>query len=160
MRSKDVDQFVTNGESPHELELIVKNVQLEGIELLDLSTTSQRRNDDYNYLRYALPKLLPNLLEVDASNTVISESIDVFSIHCPLLEKVTSSNNASDIRFYGSDMRHSKDLKAIYMDNALSIRYFFSMDDEKIADLNNHQDIFLFHRCCKSLEHVLVWNMN
>lgn len=25
---------------------------------------------------------------------------------------------------------------------------------------NNHQDIFLFHRCCKSLEQVSIWNMN
>jgi hypothetical protein len=56
MRFNDVDQFVNDCEFLWELELIVGNVQLDGIAVLDLSTTSRRH--DYNYTKcflYILP---------------------------------------------------------------------------------------------------------
>ena len=32
--------------------------------------------------------------------------------------------------------------------------------DKMSESKNDHQDIFLFHCCCKSLERVSIWNMN
>jgi hypothetical protein len=42
------------------------------------------------------------------------------------------------------------------MDNSLFIVYY--ADKNRIADLGNHQEIFIFHRCCKSLERVSIRN--
>jgi hypothetical protein len=103
--------------------------------------------------------ILPNLIEVDFSDTFISAINLAISSYCPLLEKLSSSNNASDIYLCGTRMRDSKNLKEINMDNAIFTPYY-STDEENLADFNNHQKIFLFHRCCKSLERVSIRNMN
>ena len=60
---------------------------------------------------------------------------------------------------FGYDMICSKNLKEINMDNS-HFRVFKNSDKDKIADLNNHQDIFMFHRCCMALEHASIKNMN
>jgi hypothetical protein len=78
----------------------------------------------------------------------------VFSEYCPLLENVTSLNNDSEIYLSGYDMRFSNNLKQISMDSS---RFLYFEDD--IADLNNHQEIFMFHCCCKATEYVSIRNM-
>jgi hypothetical protein len=128
---------------------------MKGITSLDLSTQSPQNINDI--IVQFLPDFLPNLREVDVSNTSVRCFIFlVLSENCPLLEKITSHNNNSGFSSCGYDICLSDHLKEINMDNSLFIVYY--ADKNRIADLSNHQEIFIFHRCCKSLERVSIRN--
>ena len=68
-----------------------------------------------------------------------------------ILEKVTSHNKTAGIFLDGNAMSSSMNLKEINMNNTV---FYYYGDEEKdcMLDLNNHQEIFIFHRCCKILE--------
>jgi hypothetical protein len=164
MRFKDSDEFDdddggSTANSYYELKQIVKNVHMNGITLLDFSSlppNTSRNRDTRFVLLYTLPVILPKLREVNFSNTCVDGRIlSEFSKCCPLLEKV-ASNNAQRFKLNGEDMQHSNALKEIYMDNTMFILYFD--DRDKFADLNNHQEIFIFHKCCKAIERVSIRN--
>ena len=142
---------------------IMNNIYLSGITLLDLSSISPAttRNRNMLVLTNTLPRILPKLREVNFSNTCINNGtiLSNFSRFCPLLEKVTS-NNAKNIRVDGGDMLwwagQSNVLKEIFMDNTIFNSKFDYRD--KFDDLNNHQEIFMFHKCCKAIERVSIRN--
>jgi hypothetical protein len=144
----------------------VKNVRIRGVVSLDLSSSSLPRGCKMVsfYLTDILQKILPELREVDISNTDVKSLIRDFSIFfCPLLEKLhhinDNDNNNAEINLCGRDMRFSKNPKEINsMDNAI-FSVFFD-DEDKIADLNNHQDIFMLYFCCNALEYFSIKNMN
>jgi hypothetical protein len=116
---------------------------MKGITSLDLSTQSPQNINDI--IVQFLPDFLPNLREVDVSNTGVRCFIFfVLSENCPLLEKITSHNNNSGFSSCGYDICLSDHLKEINMDNSLFIVYY--ADKNRIADLSNHQEIFIFHR--------------
>ena len=145
-----------------ELTRIVKNIHFNGITLLDFSSLSPNTtySSDMFFLPHSLPHILPKLREVNFSNTYIDGRIlSSFSRFCPLLEIVTS-NEAKNIALDGDHMlgeaRHSNVLKEMYIDNTvfLPISYY----REKFDDLNDHPEIFIFHKCCKAIERVSIRN--
>jgi hypothetical protein len=54
-------------------------------------------------------------------------------------------------------MGMSNNLKEININNSYFWCYY--VDRDKFADLYNHQELFMFHHCCKSLERVSIRNM-
>jgi hypothetical protein len=132
-------------------------VQMDGITSLYMSSSYPVRFSDNNYLPRALAQMVPKLREVYLSNMHdINLILRDLSVKSPLLEKVTSNNNKNEgILLNGSVMRSFNNLKEIHMNNT---SFYWSGSDDNIADLNNHQDIFLFHKCCKSLERVSIQN--
>ena len=157
MRFKDSSKLKGDQKSYCKLHEMVKNIQMNGITSLYLSSSSSRDKTDGCLLR-TLPNILPKLYEVDFSNIVLGHMVlDRFSNECPLLEKVTSNNHRNHYRVNGFGMHASKNLKEINMNNS---RFIVYASDRRISDLNNHHEIFMFHRCCKALERVSIRNMN
>jgi hypothetical protein len=159
MRIKDVHKFSDSNISIDELAKIAKNVQMVGVTSLDLSIQSPRVVD--SYLPYILPDILSDLREINLSSLKINmktntEIIMRFSRRCPLLEKITLTNNNSDISLSGHELNLFSRLKELHMDNSV----LFDLYADKFDDLNNHQDVFLFHLCTNALERVSIRNMN
>jgi hypothetical protein len=175
-RSMVVNNFVTSYEprpslqsEHHWVHHIAQHVQMNGITSLYFSTPS--RCYFTGNIHHLLSKISPNLCEVDFSDSDVTSSIlRVFSENCPLLEKVTSHNNVlgllhplsslsscHGINLGGQCMLSSNNLKEIIIDNAPF--YFSFIDKDRIADLHNHQEIFIFHKCCKAIECVSIRNM-
>jgi hypothetical protein len=139
MRFKDVGRFASSGHYDL-LQQIVRNIQLNGITLLDCSSHSPCL---IHPCLSALKIVLPKLCEVNISNIDVDEmSHCVFLIRCPLLEKLTS-NNIDKINLSGYWLKPS---------NNLNNTFFSTGEKDKMSDLSNHQEIFIFHHCCKSLE--------
>jgi hypothetical protein len=102
---------------------------------------------------------LPNLLELVISNVSVPYAfIRLFSSQYPLLEKV-NTNYVVDLSLCGFDMQNYKNLKEINMDNAHFKLRLYDDDNDKMADLKNHQETFIFHRCCNNLERVSIRDM-
>ena len=158
MRFNDVHKFGCNDAPiPHPTQLlhILKNVQMKGITTLDISSPFPTCCTNW-ILSYILPNILPQLRGVDFSNTDISDGIlQRFSQFCPHLEKITlqNNNNTFGISLSGYSMCSSKNLKEINMDDTVFYMY------DGIADLDNHQEIFLLYQCCKALQCVSIKNM-
>ncbi|OEU07208.1 hypothetical protein FRACYDRAFT_251548 [Fragilariopsis cylindrus CCMP1102] len=108
-----------------------------------------------------LSKILPKVRELDLSTSdgiVFPALLKNFHLkNFPLLEKFTA-NNLLCFALNGSNMRFCNSLKEIYMDHS-SNNYLGSRQKDKISDLNNHHEIFLFHYCCKALERVSIRNL-
>ncbi|OEU23278.1 hypothetical protein FRACYDRAFT_233451 [Fragilariopsis cylindrus CCMP1102] len=154
MRFKDSSKFKGDQKSEDKLREMVKNIQMNGITSLYLSSS---RDMIDNALLLTLPHILPKLQELDFSNVCFDGPMILgqFSNTCPLLEKVTSNNNPYYFCVYGNEMQASKNLKEINMNNSN-----FVLFDCKISDLNNYPDIFMFYHCCKVLERVSIRNMH
>lgn len=143
------------------------NIRMYGIESLDISSSSSQTTKQSHILAIALSYLLPNLLEINLTNTSFSTYVvRSFSENCPRLEKVTWNGNnirhedKIDNNFFmnGISMKNSENsLKEIVMDDS-SFNCHPLFRAEVMSDLNNHPNIFLFHRCCKSLERVSIRN--
>ena len=54
-------------------------------------------------------------------------------------------------------MSDSRYLKEIHMNNVVFCIHL--RDGNKMSDLNNHREMFIFHHCCKALERVSILNM-
>jgi len=156
MRFNGVHKFDYNDDATHAQMLqILKNVKMKGITTLDLSSPFPTCCTNW-FLAYILTNMLPRLRGVDFSNTNVSDgTLQRFSTICPLLEKITlhNNNNTFGISLSGYSMCSSSNLKEINMDNTVFYIY------DRITDLNNHQDIFLFYNCCKALKCVSIKNM-
>jgi hypothetical protein len=159
MRFKDTSKF-KNDEyiSISELEEIAKNVQMNGITLLDLSSSPIQSFT--GYIIDILPILLPKLREVNFSNTRVNTNpiLGKVSKNCRLLEIVTSNNNGYDTFLSGLTMKKASknSLKEIHMNNSNFAIWWIT---DRFAALNNHQDIFIFYKCCKFLERVSIRNI-
>ena len=153
------------------------NIRMEGIRILNMSllsstTTTTTKIDFMNAsLPKALSRIMPNLCELDLSNTYIRRFRHIllkFSKNCPRLEKVTWNNIPSTnfmrvdpsnnfMRVDGTDMEFSINLREISMDNSVFNHYL--QDENEMSDLINHPNTFLFHKCCtKVLERVSIRN--
>jgi hypothetical protein len=137
------------------------DIQMNGITSLNFPSSPGLYSSNFELLSSVM-KILPKLREVDLSGTVINTSIiNELSNNCRLLEKVVISfkNIFSDlINLSGLAMSDSRYLKEIHMNN---IDFFIRLrDKDKISDLNNHRNVFIFHHCCKSLERVSILDMD
>jgi hypothetical protein len=148
------------GAYSRELQENVIGLQMDWILSLDLSSYSSPPSNVCNYFALALSKILPNLCEIDLSNTCLHmRALRGFSENCPLLAKITIHNidcQYSYVFLNGYGMISSNNLKAIYMDDSnLSIP-----NKEEISNLNNpaFNNRFIFHYCCKTLERVSIRN--
>ena len=142
--------------------------QLHGAVSLDISSPTVSTGgilfDDTNALLSYLTAILPNLLEINFSNTKFdSNSMRKFCGRCPRLERITW-NNIKSVRpnvspwLNGSMMHGAKNLKEIYMDDC----EFFIYDYQPFIT-NSDGDAYseyIFHFCCenKVLERVSIKN--
>ena len=144
---------------------IMEDLRFDGIVSLDLSLPKPTATNGFFSLRdifTVMTQILPNLRELDLSNTKTNkEELHYFCTQNPRLEKITWHNNGiqlqSRISLDGRDMESIEILREIHMDNTVFITAnFFS----RFSDLEDteHSDIFLFHRCRKSLVHVSIRN--
>jgi hypothetical protein len=160
MRFKDVHKFNGGDDIEHLVKKkILKNTRMNGITSLDLSSSSPRRRTTLtnNSFLFNLAFILPNLREVELSSTDFDliKALASFSTFCPLLEKVTLNNNEYGVFLCGRGISRTSNLKEINMNNVK----FHVIDIAKMVDLNNHQEIFILHCCCKALERVSILNM-
>jgi hypothetical protein len=132
----NVERFAPNSEEIDQVQQIAKNVQMNGITSLYFSLSSGGgQSIDRNL--YLLSKISPGLCEVDFSDISVTNSIleEFLDGHC---------------------MRFSNNLKEIIIDNACFFCERFVING--ISNLNNNQEIFLFHKCCKAIERVSIRN--
>jgi hypothetical protein len=158
----DLSGFYDDG-----LELIMgRNVKMNSITSLQFSSrlSGLVERTHVCLFPYAhIADVLPKLCEIDFSNIRLDKGVlQKFSMMCPLLKKVTYSNRI-DIRFVGGgydfsgyEMRLSNNLKEINMDGSWLGYNVGNYRDTRIFDLDNHQEIFIFRYCCKSLERVSI----
>mmetsp|Transcript_43788 Transcript_43788/g.49384 ORF Transcript_43788/g.49384 Transcript_43788/m.49384 type:complete len:353 (-) Transcript_43788:40-1098(-) len=153
MEVKDFDKF--GYVIGHALLRKVMNstIQMQGIVLLNISLPKQRQQRLPLFyqplttcsLAIALSRIVPNLLELDLSNTPSSGTIlQNFSVHCPLLEKITCNNN-NNIYADGSEIQWATNLNEIVMDNCI-VSYLKPIVTANNNDNdNNTNTVFLFH---------------
>ena len=112
---------------------------------------------------HALAMILPNLQEIDVSNTqgYHSSAIRVFSSNCPRLEKITWNNTnqpVSPTNMDGDDMSKAIILRELHMDNSV---FGADLHKTELSDLENnkHFNIFLFYKCdSRVLERISIRN--
>ena len=120
---------------------ILKTLKLSGVVSFDMSSTTISawlcRHFFYSTVE-ALARILPNLREIDLSNTEGHPTIlRVFSRKCPRLEKVTWNNTnqvLSSASIDGGDVREATNLKEMYMDNALLRAGLFHKCGSKVLE--------------------------
>ena len=124
--------------------------------LLDLSSNPIQPFS--SYIIDILLIILPKLRYVNFSNRCVTTYpiLGQFLDNCPPLEIVTSNNNGSHTYLSGLAMKTSNNLKEIHMDNS---NFIILWNKDRFANLNKHQDVFIFHECCKALEHVSIRNI-
>jgi hypothetical protein len=163
MKINDIHRFYININSTQyydEVQEIARGIQMDDILYLDISS-SLPYNDFHNSFPSTFSKILPNLREIDLSSTILfNGALLSFSMNCPLLEKVSWNDNigyASKIDVSGVDMRASRNLKEIHMND-----YDFQCSSEQMSNLNNpaFNNCFIFHDCCRTLERVSIRNGN
>jgi hypothetical protein len=147
----------------HEIKQMTRDVRMDWItSLAIISPESSRTATRFPLLPYYLSDVLPKLRELDLPKTgyIHPSILRQFSNNCPLLEKVTVDNREGiRISLSGNEMSFCNNLKEIHMDH-ISFQYNDIRHKNKFADLKNHQEIFLFHKCCKAFERVSIRNMN
>jgi len=137
-------------------------------------------------LLLTLSYILPNIRELDVSNTSMSPTyFQQFIQRCPLLEKVKWNNNRARLSANGRQMKSLENLKELCLDNFLlsiddsPLEYIGNNrvndndvddddnDDDEIDEVTEYKamstidaypDAFLFHKCCKVIERVSLRN--
>jgi hypothetical protein len=141
---------------------------LHGIVSLDLSLKSPTVGV-LSSLPRALSRILPKLQEINLSNTDIEiDVLKLVSKKCPHLETIIWNNNKvgddpqrlyNEFYMSGGWARGVNNLKNIYMDNCDFLwTDFLQTNLNDMSNLNNHQEIFMFHVCCEALERVSIRN--
>jgi hypothetical protein len=158
LRVNDLHKFGDLNLSYNEMNNITKDVRLEGILSLDLSSLDYQPRR-WSRLPSTLSKILPKLIELDFSNNMPMNYTTLLqcSENCRFLEKITCHNFTKDfgVGLDGFGMHSAKNLKEIYMDSSVFCCF---NNQQKVLDLNNDHDIFIFHRCSKALERVSIKN--
>jgi len=144
-----------------DIERTTKNLRLNGIVSMDVSSPSPTNNEDhYALLLYGLAGIVPNLLDVDLSNTNFKGGgywlLNNFVEKCPKLKKITwhNMNSSNKISLSGFNMNSANNLKEIMMDD--SVFYCNSNAIERMSDIVNHPNDYMFHYCCKVIERVSI----
>merc|ERR1719162_808783 len=129
---------------------------LYGVEELDMSSAAQDGSSDDSLL-FAFTRILPNLREIDLSNTdTFSATLEKVIKACSRLEKITWHNipESSEMEIDGFDLRHATNLKEMYMDGA---EFYCPINFDFHYDLD--ATIFLFPKCgSNKLERVSIRN--
>jgi hypothetical protein len=137
---------------------MTKDIRMDWITSLDISSTTLR-TATIPFFLLCLSGVLPKLRELDLSRTGAVFLLP-FSKNCPLLEKITVDNcEGTIISLSGDSISFCNSLKEIHMDH-ISFYYDDIRHKNKFADLKNHHELFLFHKCCKAFERVSIRNMN
>jgi len=171
------DDYAYENKLYNELDTSTENVQMDGIQLLNLSCPTWSSSlvcyNDYNALPSALSLVLPNLREINLSHTRISAWVlKEFVKNCPLLETIEWNNSnihddcqcLTNVLMNGNTMRSARNLKEIIMDDSKfrsdddNNDIDNSNDERRLSDLIDHPNTFLFHECCKVLERVSIRN--
>jgi hypothetical protein len=146
-----------------QIQAITTYAQMDWILSLDISLPMRiGRVDDMHSLLSALWNILPNLLELDISDTcgcglVMVLALNKFSNHCPYLEKITWNNIMRHFVLDGGGIvSSSNNLRVIIMDD--SVFYCSQSQLDQTSDLKNHRDQVLFVYCSKVLERVSIRN--
>jgi hypothetical protein len=108
----------------------------EWIGFLSLDTSlSMPMGDAITSLDHALPKMLPNLCEINMPNTA-GNALMYNSLRCRRLEKVTRNNGIGDVSLNGETMKFSRNLKEIIMDD--SHLCCLQGEHDEMSSLENH----------------------
>jgi hypothetical protein len=120
----NIHRFYVNKNSTQyydEVQEIARGIQMDDISSLDISS-SLPYNDYHNSFPRTFSKMFPSLREIDLSSTILRNgALLSFSLNCPLLQKVSWNDNinyASTIYMSGADMRTSRNLKDVYMNDS------------------------------------------
>ena len=134
-------------------------IQLDGIVSLDLSSPSDGSSyKSYSGLLDALSRMLPNLREIDMSNSGMdydgyaSSILNIVTTNYPRLEKITWNSIYVDGLDLNIDTQH---LKEIILDDATFYTYVDLSDGksmDEMSDLTHHPSSFLF---CRSFSQVV-----
>lgn len=153
MRVNKINRFDNN-------DYYYTNIRMDRIESLDISLLSPIESGHTmgNSLPVTLTHILPNLREIDFSNTSFSNNVlGSFIQRCPYLKKITWNGNFKNSYIYadGRNMRYANNnVKEIIMNDS----YFFTFGRTGMFDLYKHHDTFIFHYCSKVLERVSIRN--
>ena len=151
----------------YDIELIAKKFKLQGVVALDMSLPVGSSRPYNSVLTYRFSSILPNLRELDLSNTRHGNGwgrLCNFFKNCPCLEKLTWNNIdlLSWVNINGAAwMKYASNLKELYMDDSAFIDNGRELEDGRTSDLENeeHAGIFLFYECTsKVLERVSIKN--
>ena len=142
-----------------EIERLTNGICMDWIFALVISSSSP--TTFCGSLLHVFAYILPNVREIDLTDTSAYTSTVLlkFSERCPHLEKVKWNNsNCYIIAADGYHMPSSHNLKEIDFDNCSFDFYNLDNDEkERMIDLNNHPDVFLFYKfCSKFLERVSI----
>ncbi|OEU10322.1 hypothetical protein FRACYDRAFT_247292 [Fragilariopsis cylindrus CCMP1102] len=130
MRFKDSSKFQGDQQSKNKLREMVKNVQMNGITSLYLSSSSSRFMIG-NDLLLTLPNIFPKLQELDLSNVRNNGPLilEQFLNTCPLLEKVTSNNDWNHFRISSCSIFVARVLERVSIRN-MNWKFYFRGDDD------------------------------
>ena len=126
------------------------NMQLTGIESLDILLLSPGGTMKEYDLPLALLFLLPNLCDINFSNMAVpSYILFQFLEESPRLETVIWNHIlvASNMEICGDSLRSGNTLRQNNMDDSIFLTGLGNRIGGKIADLHNYSTIYLFHRC-------------
>ena len=144
------------------LERSAQAMPLQGIVSLDISLSHYVQLDDAAIGVYRMYLLfLPNLRNINLTNVGFQYRVlaaSSFARNCPRLEKITWNGfkwSESQISIDGEDMADFNHLKEIYMNDCVFVN---NEDSQAIWDMNGNPNIFIFHKCSKSLERVSIKN--
>jgi len=147
--------------------LIIGNTRIDRVSSLDLSlpvyqvSRAKSKRKVYASIPAALSLLLPNLRELNLSNTHITpKALIDFSKRCPLLEKVTWHRNTSNVHLTGQDLDTAYNLKELYMDDSefyLEGNQVFVDGVLKIENPSFYH-MFILISCGENLERVSIRN--
>jgi hypothetical protein len=147
MNVKDIHRFDRDFSGFAELR---RDIRMDWILSLDVSSSR-------NFFACALSNRLPNVREIDISNTC-THVITYHFFRRRHLEKVTwnNINKYSIVNLDGCNMKSSDNLKEIIMDDSEFV-YDQTVKDT-ISNLENYRNNFIFHFCSKSLERISIRN--
>jgi len=183
---QDVGEFDVDGHGyfyigDDDLERLTHIIRMPAIVSLDMSSSLPIELHQWCTLHRAISFMVPNLQQLDLSNTMMGTSIlGKFAVRCPRLEiirwnKISWNNNDNyGIDAGGYELQAMNNLKELYLDNW----YFdFDYDDqiyrdegnddddngvyeiEAMSDCNNYPNLFLFHKLCNNpLERISLRN--
>ena len=147
---------------------IDEELRLQGVVALDMSLPVGGASHDYSdFLCHRLGLLLPNLRELDLSNTHHHhgpESLRTFFGLCSRLKKITwnNINRLSLVTIGGGGwMNCTSKLKEVYMDDSEFYDNERELEVDRMSDLENeeHAGIFLFYKCTsKRLKRISIKN--
>jgi hypothetical protein len=147
MNVKDIHRFDRDFSGFAELR---RDIRMDWILSLDVSSSR-------NFFACALSNRLPNVREIDISNTC-THVITYHIFRRRHLEKVTwnNINKYSIVNLDGCNMKSSDNLKEIIMDDSEFVCCQTVKDI--ISNLENYRNNFIFHHCSKALERVSIRN--